>query len=106
MAQMQPARSTPRFPINRPISSGRESSGANMPKINLLALCVWTTVSLEAQDRPAQIMTGSADLSWNLTVQMTTVLEPFLKSPQILGLEGGIKADGDRVHRYIADKVN
>src|SRR5690348_12632357 len=102
----QPARSTPRFRMKRLISSGRTPSAANIWRMQLLAVCVWTAMSLAAQDRPQQIMTASADLSWNLTVQITTMLEPPLKSPETQGLEGGVKADGVKVHRYIADKAN
>lgn len=68
-----------------------------MSKVLLLLACALTASA-------AEIMSGSSELKNGVTVRYSTVLEPPLRQSQILMLEGGHAASGNRIHRTLREK--
>ena len=65
-----------------------------MRLIRLLAFCAWAAPFLAHADQTGQIMTGSADFSYDLVAHITTVLKSAPTTSEIAELGGEIQARG------------
>lgn len=72
----------------------------------LLACCACAAQFHARADQPGEIMAGSADFSYDLVAHITTVLKPGSTLSEIPNLDGEIKGEANRVHRYILDRVH